>query len=102
MTITTVSMCHDGRAGHMVLLSCFCLKLQPQHSLFKEYDNGVTWSMLTVKQNIYNHINKNVNKSISILFGPININMYVLVLSHSEKSSARPMLFYSTNYWQQF
>ncbi len=24
------------------------------------------------------------------------------LLIHSEKSPARPMLFYSTNYWQQF
>ncbi len=26
----------------------------------------------------------------------------VLFRTHSEKSPARPMLFYSTNYWQQF
>ncbi len=30
--------------------------------------------------------------------GPDQLNVFL----HSEKSPARPMLFYNTNYWQQF
>ncbi len=30
------------------------------------------------------------------------LTTHLLLLLHSEKNPARPMLFYSTNYWQQF
>ncbi len=32
----------------------------------------------------------------------VNWDVCLVLYEHSEKSPARPMLIYSTNYWQQF
>ncbi len=64
-------------------------------------------SLLFIKEgnNIYSEVGPKVPEHTSQYVGCVEVNGHWWVsypFLHSEKSPARPMLFYSTNYWHQF